>query len=278
MQRLKSEPDLIASHAMPSPPAYRNQRLFGLDILATTFEQAVDLLCAAARRRDGRAAVVVTPNVDHIVRLDKDPAFKAAYQQADFIFADGMPVVWASRLLGRPLPERVTGADLFVALCQRAAQQQLRVALLGGMPGQEEMLRERFARYYPGIQVDISCPSMRFDPMGAEGLAAVERIRAQQADIVFVCLGMPKQENWSLQHAGKFDGGIVLCVGAAMEFALGLQKRAPLWVQRNGLEWLWRLLSNPRRMWRRYLVQDPRFAVLCWQEWRARRQDPARDR
>ena len=112
---------------------------------------------------------------------------------------------------------------------------------------------------------------MRFDPLGPEGQAYADRVRERQPDVVFLCVGMPKQEHWVLHHAGELPGGILLCVGAAMEFAIGLQRRAPLWMQRIGLEWLWRLASNPRRLWRRYLVDDPRFLGLCWRQWRKRR-------
>jgi len=246
-------------------------RLFGLDIAAVTFDEAVGLLAQAAPARDGHARVVVTPNVDHVVRLDAAPELRGRYGQAEFIFADGMPLVWASRLLGRPLPERVTGADLFVALCRLAQQRGWRVMLLGGMPGAEAGLQAGFARHYPGLDIDIVCPSMRFDPLGDEGRAFADKVREAAPDVVFVCLGLPKQENWALHYAPSLPGGIVLCVGAAMEFAIGLQKRAPLPMQRLGLEWLWRLATNPRRLWRRYLVDDPRFAVLCWRQWRAQR-------
>ncbi|MEI2414846.1 WecB/TagA/CpsF family glycosyltransferase [Orrella sp. JC864] len=255
---------------MPTPKM-PTRRLFDLDILAATFEQAVALLGEAALRRDGRAQVVVTPNVDHVVRLERAPDFKRRYAQADFLFADGMPLVWASRLLGAPLPERVTGADLFTALCRQAQAHGWRVGLLGGMPGQQALLAERFAQHYPGLDIAIRCPSMQFDAHGPEGQQAAQWARELDADILFVCLGMPKQENWSLHHAASLRGGILLCVGAAMEFAVGLQKRAPRRVQAAGLEWLWRLLGNPRRLWRRYLVDDPRFLLLCWRQWRAGR-------
>lgn len=253
------------------PDASTSQRLFGLDILAATFADAVSLLSAAAQRQDGKAAVVVTPNVDHLVRLERTPAFKQRYAQADYLFADGMPVIWASRLLGAPLPERVTGADLFVAMCRQAAAHGWQVAVLGGTPGSEDMLKARFAQYYPGLKIEFICPSMQFDPYGDEGRTAAARIAAMRAQVVFVCLGMPKQENWALEYAGALPGGVVLCVGAAMGFAIGLQRRAPAWVQRNGLEWLWRLLSDPKRLWRRYLVEDPQFLALCWREWRSQR-------
>ncbi|RYF51182.1 MAG: glycosyltransferase [Comamonadaceae bacterium] len=265
---LTSTVRLAVTHSLPKV------RLFDLDIAAATFDQANAALVAAAtvRRATGGAHIVVTPNIDHLVRLDHaDPAFRAMYARADFIFADGMPVVWASKLLGKPLPARVTGADLFVSLCKSAMAQDLRVLVVGGMPGTEAELIERFAQYYPGLQVDIMCPSMRFDPTGPEGQVAADRARAFDADIIFVCVGMPKQERWAFHHAPALTHGIVLCVGAAMEFALGYKKRAPAWMQKSGTEWLWRLCSDPGRLWRRYLVEDPKFVLLCWREWRKNR-------
>jgi len=246
-------------------------RLFDLDLVAVDFTQAVTLLAAEATQSGGSAKVVATPNVDHLVRLDAMPAFRARYAKADYLFADGMPLVWASRMLDRPLPERVTGSDLTVALCQEAARHGWRIAMLGGMPGQEASLHALFAKTYPGMQVEIRCPSMQFDPVGAEGNDAAQWIRDYAPQLVFVCLGMPKQEIWALTHAPTLPGGLVLCVGAAMDFALGLQRRAPLAVQRSGFEWLWRLGSNPRRLWRRYLVDDRKFLSLLWREWRRSR-------
>ena len=251
-------------------PSTQSVHLFDLNIRAVTLQQAVSLLASRISDRQANAGVVVTPNVDHLVRLERNPEFKASYARAEFIFADGMPVVWASRLLGRPLPERVTGADLFVELCRKAVSCQWKVAVLGGMPGTEQSLLARFQQYYPGIDVDIICPSMQFDPLGAEGQSAAQAIRDLAPQVVFVCLGMPKQEIWSLHYGPTLPGSLVFCVGAAMEFGIGLQRRAPKLVQRVGMEWFWRLASNPKRFWRRYLVDDPRFARLCWQEWRRR--------
>ncbi len=136
--------------------------------------------------------------------------------------------------------------------------------------GAGPVLHAHFAQYFPGLDIEVVSPSMRFDPVGLEGQAFADRVRERQPDVVFLCVGMLKQENWALHHASALPGGILLCVGAAMEFAIGLQRRAPRWMQRASLEWLWRLASNPRRLWRRYLVDDPRFAVLCWRQWRKR--------
>ncbi|MEX3951582.1 WecB/TagA/CpsF family glycosyltransferase [Paraburkholderia sp. EG287B] len=245
--------------------------LFGLNIAAVSFDTALDVLCTAALQRDGRAQVAVTPNVDHVVRLDTQPDLQRLYRTADFLFADGMPVVWASRLFGAPLPERVTGSDLLPALCERAHAAGWKVVVVGGRPGHEATLVDGFAQHYPGLDVEVIAPSMTFDPTGPEGDAVAERVRAAAPDIVFVCLGMPKQERWALHHAGKLPGGLMLCAGAAVEFAVGLQQRAPLWMQRCGLEWCWRIKQDPARLWRRYLVDDRRFFAILWRHWRMAR-------
>lgn len=242
--------------------------IFNLPLHAVEFAEAVNLVSAAATRAADRPSIVVTPNVDHLVKLAQMPAFQGEYARADFIFADGMPLVWFSRLIGRPLPARVTGADLFVALCEKAVEHSWQVAVVGGRPGMESELYERFAQRYPGLKVKILSPSMGFNPEGDESAALAKQVAQLNCQIIFVCLGFPKQEIWALHYGSSMPGGAMLCVGAALEFALGIQRRAPRWMQRAGFEWLWRLLSNPRRLWRRYLVDSWSFVRLCWQEWR----------
>lgn len=243
-------------------------RIFGLDILAVDYSEAsrrlMDVACSGGRP----ATVVVTPNIDHLVRLEKTtPEFRALYANADAIFADGMPVVWASRFLGsRPLPDRITGADLFITLATNAAALKLPVFVIGGMPGQEAMLSAALAARFPGLHADVYSPSMTFEPNGVEGHEALHRIALARPAIVFVCLGMPKQEIWAIQHRYKVSASLVMCVGAAMEFALGQKRRAPKWMQRAGFEWAWRLANEPRRLWRRYLVQSLGFLRLLWRE------------
>ncbi|BET12041.1 WecB/TagA/CpsF family glycosyltransferase [Pandoraea sputorum] len=245
-----------------------NVALFGLNIAAVPFETAVEVLTQTAMLRDGRSRIVVTPNVDHIVRLDTQPEFKREYRNADFLFADGMPIIWASRLFGKPLPGRVTGADLLPALCDNARASGRKAVFVGGRPGQEAQLTEGLSRRFPGLDFTLLIPSMTFDPTGPEGQDIAQRVRALAPDLIFVCLGMPKQERWAMAYADTMPGGLMLCVGAAIEFAAGMQKRAPKWMQRTGSEWMYRILQNPGRMWRRYLVDDRRFIGICWRQWR----------
>ncbi|WPB56107.1 WecB/TagA/CpsF family glycosyltransferase [Xylophilus sp. GOD-11R] len=242
--------------------------MFELDILALNQEEAAVRLARIASSGRRQPAVVVTPNVDHLVRLEHaSPEFKAMYASADAIFADGMPVVWASRLTSNVrLPGRVTGADLFVALSQHAAEAGLPVFVIGGLPGEESQIASSLAERFPGLKADVFSPSMQFEPLGAEGREALRRIEESRPAIVFVCLGMPKQERWAIAHRPTISASLVLCVGAAMEFALGQKHRAPQWMQRNGLEWFWRLVHEPRRLWRRYLVQSLGFLRLLRQE------------
>ncbi len=243
--------------------------LFGLQLNAVSFQVSVDLLCQQVPHRP--AKVVVTPNVDHVISLAENATLSNTYNCADFKFADGMPLVWASRLLGQPLPERVTGADLFVALCQKAQRHHWRICVVGGMPGQESMLLNRFAEVYPGLQVAIKSPAMGFDYQSQEANDVTNWVNEYKPDVVFVCLGFPRQSLWSLKNRPDLDAGLVLCVGAAMEFALGSKSRAPVWMQNHGLEWLWRLASEPQKLWRRYLVRGPRFLKLVWNEWQLKK-------
>lgn len=242
------------------------RQLFGLNFNAVTLDEAVVLLAQAVSGRPAR--VVVTPNVDHLVNLEENAELKNTYKTADFVFADGMPVVWASKLLGVSLPARVTGADLFVALVIEAQKRAWHVAVIGGMPGQEQALLDLFAQVYPDLRISLHCPRMGFDYQGEDGEACVKWVNDIAPDVVFVCLGFPRQDLWALHVRNQVNTGLLLGVGASMEFALGLIPRAPVWMQRSGLEWLWRLLSNPRKLWRRYLLKGPRFSGIVWREWR----------
>ena len=258
----------------PTLPATLTTPLFGLTIQRQRFSEARASLMAVAASRGQPSRVVVTPNVDHIVRLESTPEFKALYATADYIYADGMPLVWVSRGGKAALPERVTGADLFVALCKDCITENRSIFVLGGLPGQEQALLQGFANSYPRLRVSIFCPSMQFTPDGAEADLAIEKITQAQAAIVFICLGMPKQEQFAFRYRREQtqnNAPLLLCVGAAMEFALGQKRRAPLWMQGIGMEWLWRLASEPRRLWQRYTVQGMKFFPIALRQWRAQK-------
>lgn len=245
----------------------KSVRMFGLDISTSSFAEAVTTL-SRTLAEDAPAKVVVTPNTDQIVKLSRDTHLLSLYQSADFIFPDGFPLVLSSRLLHgkNSCQERVTGADLFPALCQIIEKKQGRIFLLGGHPGNEASLRQAMAGKYPSATIEVFSPSMSFVADSDEGQKAVERINRFRPDITFACLGMPKQERWALRYCSTLHTKLICCFGAAFEFDLGLVKRAPQVMQDIGLEWLWRLLGNPRKLGRRYLLDDPYFVVILIRE------------
>ncbi|MES2716500.1 MAG: WecB/TagA/CpsF family glycosyltransferase [Pseudomonadota bacterium] len=238
-------------------------RLLGIEIDALTFDEAVAAVLAAARGR--QRGVVVTPNVDHIVQLSENEAFRAVYRDALFVLADGAPVVAFSRLRRHTrLPARVTGADLFPRLCAEAASTGLRVALVGGNPGVAELAAKRLCAAHPGLQITGTySPPFGFEHDAAECSRIVGMVNAWRPDMLFLGLGAPKQELWAHQHAARLEAGPILCVGAAFDFVAGTVQRAPTWMRHAGLEWFWRLVSEPRRLAHRYLVRDVRFIPLA---------------
>jgi len=229
-------------------------RVAGVEFDHVDMPEATERIAELAGRRP--MSTVVTPNVDLVVIANREPAFMAALRAADLVVADGQPVVWASRLIGRGLPERVTGADLLPALIALAAERGLTVFLLGGREGVAEAASRRLRATSPQVRI-----------VGAAGPpeAVIDRpevisqINMARPDLLFVGFGAPKQELWLERHRATLDVGVGIGVGGSLDLAAGRLPRAPQWMQRWGLEWLFRLAREPRRLWRRYLVRDPAF-------------------
>jgi len=226
---------------------------------------AIDLLVSA-----GRGGAVFTPNVDHLVKAERNPAFCEAYAQANLSLADGMPLVWLARILGRPLPERVAGSDLTRPLMQLASRRAWRVYLLGGGAG----VAERAARHLRedlGVNVvGWDSPSIRADGTDVSSADSVAAAAAAKPDVILIALGAPKQELWFARARVRIPGAVGFGLGGSLDFLIGRYKKAPAWIAAAGLEWLFRLLQEPTRLWRRYLVEGPRFLGIAWRTWRAR--------
>jgi N-acetylglucosaminyldiphosphoundecaprenol N-acetyl-beta-D-mannosaminyltransferase len=245
-------------------------RLFDLDFDNLTMGEAVDLIA------DGLAAnrvrsMVVTPNVDHLVKLDRDPRLRETYARADVVLADGAPIVTASRLFGTPLKERVAGSDLLLSICERARDRGLRVLLLGGGEGVAGLAARNLGAQFPGLSVFSHGPSFGFDDKPEENARVIALINEIQPHLLLVGLGAPRQECWIARYQDSYGPCVSVGVGGSLDFAAGRIKRAPVIVRRMGFEWLFRLAMEPRRLSRRYLVEDPRFLVLFLVEWKARR-------
>lgn len=230
--------------------------LFGVQIDVLDRQQSVARLAAWLAEPERQCRYVVTPNVDHIVKLESQPAFRAAYQQAAMVVADGWPVVSAARWLGKPLPETVPGSDLvpnLFAYMAGAASAPLTVYLLGAGPGVAERAAARIEQTYAQIRV-VGCysPPFGFEKDAAECDAICQRVAASGADLLVLGLGAPKQELWVHQHAVRLPVKVALCVGATIDFLAGEKPRAPDWVRKARLEWCHRMLSEPRRLAKRY--------------------------
>ncbi|MBD0319825.1 MAG: WecB/TagA/CpsF family glycosyltransferase [Gemmatimonadetes bacterium] len=216
------------------------------------------------RARSGGPPVhVVTPNAHHVALLQDSEAFRAIYRTAWLSLPDGMSLVWASRLLGTPLPEKVSGIDLFQEVCAAVAGTGLRIFLLGGRPGAaDEAVRVMEARH-PGLRIaGTHCPPLGFEDDPREAALAIHAVREAAPHILFVALGAPKQELWMYENRERLGVPVSLGVGATFDFVAGMIRRAPRWMQESGLEWVYRATTEPRRLGKRYLVTTPRFIWL----------------
>jgi N-acetylglucosaminyldiphosphoundecaprenol N-acetyl-beta-D-mannosaminyltransferase len=211
---------------------------------------------------DGDPAYVSTPNAQHIVLLNKDKKLRQIYREADLVVPDGISLLMAARLFGRVLPERVTGVDLFQSLCVAAAAANLKLFFLGGLPGSADLAAMHLRAICPGIDIQTYCPPLGFenDQLELARIAAI--IRISQPRILFVGLGAPKQDYWIYDHGRDLGVKVCMGIGGSFEMVSGIVKRAPHWVQLFGCEWLYRLLVEPRRLWRRYLVGNPQFVRI----------------
>ncbi len=242
------------------------QRVISVGISKTSYEEVV-ALCrewSEARRVSPlcQARYICVTSVHGIITAEDDPAFAKVLNEADIATPDGMPLVWALRSFGAQEQQRVYGPTLMLEICREAAQAGFRVFLYGGreptLHRLTALLRERF----PELCI-AGCYSPPFRAMTAEEETHVrELIKKADPDILFVGISTPKQEKWMYAHRSVFPGVTMIGVGAAFDFHAGSTRQAPGWMQRNGLEWLFRLTTEPKRLWRRYLLITPRFLPL----------------
>jgi len=251
--------------------------ILGIPVDDVTTPEAIDRIRAMVHegRQTGKTHLVVTVNSDFCVKALRDQELRMILQEADLATADGMPLVWASKLLGIGLRERVTGADLVPRIASIAADEGYRVFLLGAAPGVAAKAAEQLVREHPGLQIagvlsPPYAPLLEMDP----GMAA--KVSEAKPDILLVAFGNPKQEKWISMHAATLKVPVAMGVGGTLDFVAGATLRAPSWMQRSGLEWLYRLMREPRRLWRRYVSDLTNFAYFFGRQWwrlRARRSD-----
>lgn len=235
----------------------------GTGITALPFEEQIDVMISWAKERTSR--VVCVANVHMLMESRWNESLQNVLEGADLITPDGMPIVWVMRSLGIKKQDRVAGLDIFLAVCHRAVEKNISIYLLGSTQDVLSKMKSRLDREFPTLKV-AGMESPPFRPLTkVEDAELIERINKSGAGITFVSLGCPKQECWMQDHVGKICS-VMIGVGAVFPVYAGEKKHAPKWVRESGLEWLYRLLQEPRRLFGRYLKTIPPFIWLALQQ------------
>lgn len=231
--------------------------VLGVGVSALTMRQTLKLIDSWIA--EAKPRYICVTGVHGIMESQRDEALRRIHNSADLVTPDGMPLVWLSRLAGHKHVERVYGPDLLAACCEASESARYRHYFYGGAPGVPERLAVSLQRRFPRLIV-AGAESPPFRPLTpAEDADAVRRINEAHPDIVWVGLGCPNQERWMNAHVGRLSAPVSIGVGAAFDFHAGVKRQAPRWMQRSGLEWVFRLASEPRRLGLRYLLNNPVF-------------------
>jgi N-acetylglucosaminyldiphosphoundecaprenol N-acetyl-beta-D-mannosaminyltransferase len=264
----------VSPAAPPTAPAMPQAPVLGVPLAVTDYDRALDWIDATVAS-DARAYVCVAA-VHTVMESREDAELRAAVEGAAFTVPDGQPLAWALRALGHDISGRVYGPELMARACERAARSGQRHYLYGGRDGDAlALLRRNLEDRFPGLNVvgGHAPPFRELNDAELDALAA--EINAAEPDVVWVGIGVPKQEKWMAAMRDRLDAPVLVGVGAAFDFHAGLVPQAPAWLQRLGLEWLFRLLQEPRRLWRRYARHNPRFLAGFARQWAAHRRGRA---
>ncbi|QDU55057.1 Putative N-acetylmannosaminyltransferase [Aeoliella mucimassa] len=253
------------SSPLPNPDSHH---LFGIDFHVVRMADAVEWVMARLQAADRQCQLVFTPNVDHVVKLRDDLAFRQAYERADLVIADGWPIVSASRMLHKTLPARVPGSELVpTVIASGTTDFRPRVFLLGGAAGVGERATQRLLAAHPHLEiVGTDSPPMGFEKSEQESDRIVEKVNQAEPDLLVVGFGAPKQELWLAAHRDRLRAKVAIAAGATIDFMAGEQTRAPGWIQAMRLEWLHRIATNPRRLIGRYAKDAIVFPQLVLKE------------
>lgn len=239
--------------------------LFDLKFVSVDFDKFIQIIADLVPAK--KKVTIFAVSVDVLIKSKSNAEFFFILKNASFLVPDGMPIIWASKLIGKKLKAKISGSDLFPALCKMAAKNNNRVFFLGAKPGVAQKANEVIKRQYPQLNVvGVYSPPFGFERVEEENLKIVKMIIEKKPDILFVGLGAPKQEKWIWRYKDEINVPVSIAVGASFDFVAGSVKRAPKWIQQIGLEWLFRLCKEPRRLWKRYLVGNIIFIWLVLKE------------
>lgn len=242
--------------------AMTRMRLMNTEIDNLTMDETLDAIDSLIK--EDNCSYVVTPNVDHIVQLEKDEELKRVYENASLILTDGKPLIWISNWYKTPIKEKISGSDLFPRVCELAAKKGYTMYLLGAAEGVADKAAKNLMDKYKGLNiVGTYSPPFGFEKDKVE-LKKIERqIQEVHPDILIVGSGCPKQEKYMYHHCKELDVPISFGLGASIDFEAGNIKRAPRWMSEHGLEWLYRITQDPKRLAKRYLVDDMKIISIA---------------
>lgn len=239
-----------------------SKHFFCLPFTPIKYDEAVkEILELAAKEK---ASYVVTPNVHHFFLYKTNQFFRNAYKAAHISLLDGMPLVWATSFLYKTKFEKISGSDIFIDLINQSIKKGMKIFLLGGKPGvAEKAVTNLDLDKYINTQISYYSPAFNFSE--EENNTIIEKIKSFRPNILFVAFGAPKQELWIQENIKKIHVGVALGIGGSIDFVAGVQRRAPFWMQKNGLEWFYRLCINPKKFFFRYLITNTYFLpfFLC---------------
>lgn len=243
--------------------------LFDISIDNISFAQAIDRIKELSGVKNGRH-YIVTPNADHLVKLEKDSEFGEIYDSADMVVTDGSPLMWIMDSIGHPIKEKITGADMLPRVCEMAAEEGRSIYIVGAAQGVAGKASDILMEKYKGLNIlgSIS-PNPGFENNAEQTAKVIQAVNNANPDILVFALGSPKQEKFIYEHRQEMNFGVALPFGAAVDFAAGSVKRAPMWMRKAGLEWLYRFMREPGRLFKRYFIDDTRIFVLFWKYRRA---------
>jgi len=253
----------VSGSEQPSGPERVN--VLGIGVSAITMADALAWIDHWIARRANQYICVT--GVHGVMESQLDPTLRVIHNRAGLVTPDGMPLVWISRLRGHRGVERVYGPDLMLACCESSVAKGYRHFFYGGATGVPERLSERLQKRFHGLQIAGQWSPPFRELTTLEEAELIERINAARPDIVWIGLSTPKQERWMARYVGQISAPVLIGVGAAFDMHAGVKKQAPRWMQRSGLEWLFRLGAEPRRLWRRYLINNPWFAWRLLLQW-----------
>jgi N-acetylglucosaminyldiphosphoundecaprenol N-acetyl-beta-D-mannosaminyltransferase len=247
--------------------------LLGVRIDAVTVAQAIGAFQRMIETR--RPSLVFNVNVDICMQIRRDPTLGAIFRSADLVLADGTPMMWAARLLKSPLPERVSGSDFVTTFCGVAANAGYRLFLLGAAPGVAWRAKIALEDMHPGLQiVDTYSPPYGFEHDEVENNRILERVTRAAPDVLFAAFGAPKEQQWLFRFRSDLGVPVSMGIGSSLDYLGGRLRRAPQWMQVWGLEWSYRLVQEPRRLSRRYLIDDSPFFYYVFREMLRQRNEP----